>query len=411
MKQKTIILVCLLLAIAQATYGQKKANHLKGSDREVWVKTLDKMATPVLENIAKGELKKNMNVAFSPIWDKRPFDVAYLEAFGRLMAGIAPFLALPPDNTSEGKTRARLLLYAQKGIAQAVDPQSPDYLFSQKKVPQTIVDAAHLAQALLLAPEVLWEPLDTITKQRLIFEFIEMRNIKPFRSNWLLFGAMCETFLLTKNVEIVAPRIDDAIDQITKWYVGDGWYSDGDRFAFDHYNGFVIHPMLVIVLENNIKHGRRTKTEYDIAYKRMQRYSTFLERYIAPDGTFLVAGRSSTYRMGGFQPLALLAYQQNLPSELSPGQVRAALTAALKRVFVANSFDKNGWLTLGLVGDKQSNLADYYTNTGSLYVTSLFMFPLGLPAQNAFWTDKPEDWTQKRAWSGQVFKKDYAVPF
>lgn len=163
---------------------------------------------------------------------------------------------------------------------------------------------------------------------------------------------MCETFLLTQNVDIVPQRIDDAIDQITKWYVGDGWYSDGDRFAFDHYNGFVIHPMLVIVLENNIKHGRRTQAEYNIAYRRMQRYGTYLERYIAPDGTFLVVGRSSTYRMGMFQPLGLLAYNQKLPAELSGAQVRAALTATIKKVFIAPSFTKNGWLTLGLVGNK-----------------------------------------------------------
>ncbi len=50
-----------------------------------------------------------------------------MEAFGRLIAGITPFLALPVDDTaSEGKIRKRLLLQTQQSLAHAVDPDSPD---------------------------------------------------------------------------------------------------------------------------------------------------------------------------------------------------------------------------------------------------------------------------------------------
>lgn len=82
--------------------------------------------------------------------------------------------------------------------------------------------------------------------------------------------------------------------------MGDGWYSDGVKFHFDHYNGFVIQPMLVTVLRVNVAKGRRTQAELDLAYKRMQRYASFQERFISPEGTFPVFGRSSTYRVGAF---------------------------------------------------------------------------------------------------------------
>ncbi len=399
-----------ILANANESTDQNK--FIKGNDRAYWTSLLDKIATPVLSNMSKGELKKNMQVEVSPKWDGRKKDVAYMEAFGRLIAGIAPFLALPDDDTKEGIMRKRLRLQTQQSFAHAVNPNSADYLYwGTPESRQPLVDAAFIAQALLTAPAALWQPLDAITKQRIIHEFKTLRLIKPFNSNWLLFAAIIETFLLHIGEDFDASRIDTAIDKITGWYIGDGWYSDGDTFHFDHYNGFVIQPMLVEVLKVNVEKGRRTQKEYDTAYKRMQRYASYQERFISPEGTYPVFGRSSTYRVGLFQPLAKLALENNLPEEIAPAQVRCALTAVIKRMFVPNTFTKDGWLTLGLVGDKQKDIADSYSNTGSMYLTSYVFLPLGLPGSHQFWAGPYADWTQRKAWGGQPFKKDYAVDY
>lgn len=381
-------------------------------DRAYWVRLLDKIADPVLSNMSKGELRKNMRVEYSPTWDKRNAQVAYMEAFGRLIAGIAPFVSLPDDNSAESKIRSRMRLQIQQSLVHAVNPKSPDYLYwGDQKTRQPLVDAAYIAQALLTAPEVLWKPLDSETKSRIIHEFKTIRQIQPFNNNWILFAATIESFLLSIGEEIDAARIDPAIETINKWYVGDGWYADGEKFHFDHYNGYVIHPMMVEVLKVNVAKGRKDKGLYDTAYKRMQRYASFQERYISPEGTYPVVGRSSTYRVGAFQPLAKLALDDALPKEISPAQVRCALTAVMKRMFVANTFTKEGWLTLGLVGDKQANIADYYTNTGSLYITSLVFLPLGLSPTHKFWADPFTEWTQLKAWGGKSFAKDYAVDY
>src|SRR5438067_8621641 len=79
------------------------------SDREYWIGLLDRIASPVLVNMSRGELVRNMRVQVSPVYDKRDPRVAYMEAFGRLIAGLAPFLALPIDASNEGKVRKRLL--------------------------------------------------------------------------------------------------------------------------------------------------------------------------------------------------------------------------------------------------------------------------------------------------------------
>ncbi len=143
----------------------------------------------------------------------------------------------------------------------------------------------------------------------------------------------------------------------------------------------------------------------------MQRYAHFQERFISPEGYFLVVGRSSTYKTGVFQPLAQLALENKLPKDISPAQVRSALTAVMKHVFIPTTFTEKGWLRLGLLGDKQEALADYYSSTGSMYIASLVFLPLGLPADDEFWSSPAADWTSKKAWAGQPFPKDYAVDY
>jgi len=382
-----------------------------GDDRVYWVSILSKMAAPILDNISKQQWRKNMPMEVSPTFDSRDPGVGYLEAFGRLLAGMAPWLALPDDSSEEGKLRKKLRDQALLGIQYGVDPQSPDY-FTWNKSSQPLVDAAYLAQTFMRAPKALWAPLPPETKANVIKELKGLRRIKPNESNWLLFAAMTESFLYKIGEDCVREKIDYAIHKFDKdWYVGDGWYSDGASFSFDHYNGYVIHSMLVDVLRENLSADAKYKELYDRAYRRMQRYAHHLERMISPEGYFLVVGRSSTYRTAAFQPLAQVILEEKLPEDMTYGQLRAALTAVKKHVYVDHTFDRSGWMTMGVVGEKQTNLADYYTNAGSMYIASTSFLPLGLPADHAFWTSRAEKWTSQKTWSGEQFAKDYYVNY
>lgn len=415
---KTFFITLLLsLSCSLAMTAEIKTND-GTSDRKYWTNLAYKMSEPVLRNMSKGELSKNMKIEFSPTWDGRDKRVTYMECFGRLMAGIAPWLALPDDESPEGKQRKQLREWALKSYANAVDPQSADYLLWRNEG-QPLVDAAYIANSFLRAPEALWKPLDETTKARYIEEFKQLRRIDPPNTNWLLFSAMVETFLLSIDAECDFYRIHSAIRSIEDWYVGDGWYSDGVRFTFDYYNSYVIQSMYVEVLQVLVdkeirlrdKNLQIVQNNLQVAKKRMQRYGQILERLISPEGSFPVFGRSMTYRLGVFQPLSLLVLNEQLPQGLSEGQVRNALTSTMKRMFANGAnFNKENYLTLGFVGN-QPHLADWYTNNGSLYLTSLVFLALGLPAQHSFWQVPAEDWTQKKAWSGQDFPKDGAISY
>lgn len=381
------------------------------ADRAYWSALLEKIAAPILDNMSRGTLRKNMPVEYSPTWPKdRERSFAYMEAFGRLIAGLAPWLALPDDDTPEGKTRTRLRNQTLQCLAAAVDPTNPDYL-DWDTPGQPLVDAAYIANTFLRAPQVFWEPLDLVTKGRYVASFKKLRHTQPAYNNWLLFAAMVETFLLSIGADYDPLRIEIALHKIDEWYAGDGWYADGPHFHFDYYNGYVIQPMLVEILDVLVREGKAGKAAQELALKRIQRYSESLERMISPEGAYPPVGRSVTYRVGAFQPLGLLALRNALPEGIAPAQVRCALTAVMKRMFeMPGVFADGNWLTLGFAGH-QPGIADVYSNSGSMYITSVGFLPLGLPADHAFWSDPFTDWTQRKAWGGQPFAHDYAVDY
>lgn len=406
-KNFTLLLLVLTLCPLQEIFGKKKKEVVEVSDRTYWCDLSYRIAAPILEPMSRGKLRETMLVEVSPTWDGRDKGVTYMEAFGRLMAGIAPWLSLPADDTAEGGQRKQLLDWALKSYANAVDPESPDYLLWRSEF-QPLVDAAYIAESFLRGYDQLWIPLDSLTKQRYIAEFQQLRRINPSYSNWLLFSATVETFLMKAGADYDKYRISSALRKIEEWYVGDGLYSDGPHFAFDYYNSFVIQPMYQECLEET--NGRFVRREFtQKALKRMQKFAQILERFISPEGTYPAVGRSIPYRLAAFQPLAMLAWREQLPEELPNGQVRAALTATMKRMFSADgNFNEKGYLTIGFVG-RQPGISDYYTNNGSLYITSSVFLPLGLPASHPFWTDAPLHWTQKKAWGGEEFPKDHSV--
>lgn len=395
-----------LLGIFSLNVSAQKET-VSNDDRQYWVDLLYRTAAPILENMSKGELKKNMDVELSPTWIKgRNTNVVYLEAFGRLMAGIAPWLALPDDNTKEGKLRKKMRDWALKSYKNAVDPNSKDYLL-WKGENQILCDAAYLVNSFMRAPEALWQPLDQETKQRYIEILKSLRSIRPAYNNWLLFRGMVETFLISIGESYDGYAVEVALQKMNEWYLGDGWYSDGPEYSLDYYNGYVMHPMYVEMLEVVEKKRINSPVKLELALRRMQRYNVLLERLISPEAAYPAMGRSMTYRMGAFQTLALAAWKFELPKQLSNGQVRSALTAVMKRMFAnTENFTPNGYLQLGFVGH-QPNIADYYTNNGSLYMTSLVFLPLGLPADHPFWTDPAQPWTSQKAWDGVPFPKDY----
>lgn len=391
--------LCLGLLLPLAGRAQTGAD-----DRAFEVQTLVRVADPVLTSLADGKLKQNLP---EPAWAKGRANFAPLEAFGRSLAGIAPWLELGPDDSPEGKLRAKYIQFAVKSLVNATDPHSPDYLnFNQGSQP--LVDTAFLALGLLRAPNQLWGALDPEQRSNVVAALKASRVIKPGESNWVLFSAIVEAALWHFTGECDRKRIEYAVQRHEQWYVGDGTYGDGAQFHWDYYNSYVIQPMLLAVGQVCVEKKDPLGDLYPQILARARRYAVVQERMISPEGTFPVIGRSSAYRFGAFQLLSDVALLHKLPPGLEPGAVRSGLAAVIRRMIEApDTFDAQGWLQVGAVGH-QPSIREGYISVGSLYLCLCGLVDLGLPADDPFWTAPAAPWSQKRIWSGADIHADHA---
>ena len=136
-------------------------------DRAYTISLLQKIADPILIPLSEQRLHREIP---RKSWETREDNIhtSPLQAFGRTLSGMAPWLSLGADETEEGKLRARYIDLALKCIINATNPDSPDYLFS-RPTEEIIVHAAYLAYPLLVAPKQLLEPLSAEQK-RLVAE-------------------------------------------------------------------------------------------------------------------------------------------------------------------------------------------------------------------------------------------------
>ncbi len=376
--------------------------------REAWWRLLHKVVGPVLRAGSERRLRASMPVEIAPGGDDSRYGCSHLEAVGRTLSGLAPWLSHPPEDAAEKAVWDETREQVRRLLASGVDPDSPDAFDMRPQ--QSLVDAAFLAQAILRLGESAGELLGGPEGRRALCAVLRKSLVHaPPQNNWLLFVAMIEAFLYRSGEAWSAERVAHGLDRHEAWYKGDGAYGDGPDFHWDYYNSYVIQPMLLEVLEAFRGVDGHWDARWERSLARAKRYADVQERFIGPDGGFPPLGRSLPYRCGAFHHLAFMAWRGWLPPTQENGQVRNALGAVIQRTLSPpGTFDAGGWLRIGLAGH-QPHLAEPYISTGSLYLCTEAFLPLGLPASHAFWTSAPLAWTAQRAWGGEDLRRDQAL--
>jgi hypothetical protein len=263
---------------------------------------------------------------------------------------------------------------------------------------QLLVEIGQLCLGLMRCP-ALWRDLLPGTKTRVLGIVRKADGFPPHNNNWKLFSASVKLFL-ARECGKEPSETRKILREFEKWYVGDGWYADGQHFAMDYYNSIVILPFL-----RDLYEMLGDRDGYKRALRYLQRQAVFLERLIHADGSYPMFGRSAVYRCGVFHALAYAAWKDVLPTSLDHGTVRAALTAVLRRTFVPANYDDHGFLYLGFHGF-QPSIADSYSNNGSAYLTLLVFLPLALDRMHPFWTAEAKPMTHERIWNGECVGVD-----
>jgi hypothetical protein len=382
-------------------------------DRAYWLATMLRICDPVLKNLQAHTLRKTMLVAQKPGECRERY--AHLEAFGRTLMGIAPWLECGGLSGPEETLRIEYAQLCRDALAAAVDPHSPDFLLfvSEETYDQPLVDAAFLSGAILRAPTELWIKLPASTKKNLTQCLVSARaRTQMPENNHVLFAAIVEAALHKMGERVLWERVECALERHAAWYRGDGVYSDGIEYHCDYYNSFVIHPALLELYDtfmgSCIDSPYLTVEHERVVRIRAQRYARILEMIIAPDGSFPAVGRSIVYRMGVFHGLALAAWRGELPEQSRPAEVRNGLTVVIRRCMEApGTFDGAGWLQIGLAGH-QPHLGEGYISTGSLYSCMHVFLPLGLPSTDVFWCAEASGWYGAHVWAGDDMPADKA---
>ncbi|MBL7767849.1 MAG: DUF2264 domain-containing protein [Flavipsychrobacter sp.] len=369
-------------------------------DRAYTIQLLQEISDPVIRPLSEERLHKQFP---RKDWETRESNIetSPLQAFGRSLSGLAPWLSLGADETKEGKLRSAYIDLARKSLINATNPSSADYLFGPP-TQERIVHAAYIAYPLLLAPKQLWDPLTQEQQKNIIAALKTHRLFKPNKSNWLLFPAIIETAIFRFTGDANLKTIRYAVKKMDEWYLGDGLYGDGPDFHRDYYNSYVIHPLLIETIRQCSSLGLKVKISLEESVERGKLYSKLIENMISPEGTFPVTGRSSVYRIAALQLLEYLAFRDDfIPATCSPGATRAAITAVIRNMMsMPGTFDETGYLNAGIVGE-QVNARDYYNYTGALYMCMVGLTHLGIPAEKAFWQEEATAWTQQRIWNGE----------
>jgi hypothetical protein len=287
------------------------------SDRTYWLNVLTRLADPILTNLAQQRLKERMPVEAAPGMEVDRREYAHLEALGRLLAGIAPWLELDSAPSEEGQLREKYCVLSRRALDAATDPKSRDYM-NFTKGGQPLVERCLSGPGDICAHlKKLWTKLDVRTQSNVITALRATRVIKPGFNNWLMFSAMIEAALASLGEQWDQMRVDYAVRQHEQWYKGDGTYGDGPDFHWDYYNSFVIQPMLIDVLGMVAKQGNAwneflSKGGGEGASLRCNTRAIDLAGRNLP-----AVGRSITYRFGAFQLLGQLALMRQLPTELN----------------------------------------------------------------------------------------------
>ncbi|MFE6281613.1 DUF2264 domain-containing protein [Streptomyces sp. NPDC057877] len=256
---------------------------------------------------------------------------------------------------------------------------------------QPLVEAASIALALRLTRPLLWDRLPDAVRQRAAAWLGDALTAQPWPCNWELFPVTVGGFLYAVGCEPDTARlaVDRGLERVERWYVGDGWYTDGDGRKFDYYNGWALH--LYPVLHAWLADDPRLLDRYG---RRLARHLSDYARLFGGDGAPLHQGRSLTYRFATTAPLWLGALTGHTP--LPPGETRRLASGALKHFLDRGAVDERGLLTLGWHGPDPSVLQGY-SGPASPYWASKGFLGLLLPPEHEVWTATEQPAPAERA--------------
>lgn len=312
---------------------------------------------------------------------------ADLEGYSRLLWGLAPAQVGGADWIDWAPIA--------RGLANGCDPAHPEYWGDTFDVSQRLVELAAIGFALRLVPEKVWEPLSEKERANVAAYLIAGHGKKHADNNWKFFRLMVGMGLRHVGIDYDRGLDNIYVSELDGFYLGDGWYHDGNTRRADHYVPFALHfyGLVLAALDGG-----------DWTQRYRERASLIAEdmtRWFADDGAGLCFGRSMTYRfaIAGFFGATALAGDDTVSWGRQKGFYLRNLRWWAKQPFATRD-------DILPVGYSYPNLimSEPYNSAQSPYWAFKAFLPLMLPESHPFWATeegacapRPEPSVQKHA--------------
>lgn len=341
------------------------------NSKEDFQALLMEILTPLIPYYSKNKAEMVLGVTATN-YDQKAIR---LEAFSRPLWGLVPFWA------GGGEHKEFEEIYRQ-GLAAGSDPKQEEYWGGFRAFDQRFVEMAAMAYGLILAPEKVWEPLTETEKAHLAAWLDGINQYELPVCNWILFAVLVNIALKKRGCAYDAEKLEAYLNGLESFYLGDGWYQDGDSGQKDYYVSFAIHFYSLFyasVMEEEDPQRCRLYKERALAFAK-----TFIY-WFDDGGAALPFGRSLTYRFSqvSFFSACLMAGIEPFSVEVMKGLIVRHLCDWMKKPI----FDRTDILTIGY-GYPNLVMGERYNGPGSPYWALKTFAVLMLPDTHPFWQVK-----------------------
>ncbi len=249
---------------------------------------------------------------------------------------------------------------------------------------QQTVETCALVICLNICEKEIWDSY-TKEEQDAVAAFLTDYGHNPtVPQNWRLFNMLDLAFLHKHGYKIDEDIMLDHALAIKNYYVGNGWFRDGQ--SFDYYSCWAFNVYAPIWCR-----------EY--GYENMPEIAKFFESasnelvktypaYFGRNGFVNMWGRSGIYRNAAVSPLAANFFYKNPAAD--PGVCRRVTSGALLQFLEREDFLSSGVPSLGFYGQFPPLVQGYSCAESPLWLGKAFLC-LELPKDHPFWTAVEKD--------------------
>lgn len=352
------------------TYDPLSANPLHGNPLQTRAdveRGLRDLFQPLLPYFSQGGARVRLDAAAAH-FDRAAAD---LEGFARPLWGLAPLAA-------GGGEFDHWELY-RRGLANGTDPEHPEYWGAVNSTDQRMVELAAIGFTMRLLPHLVWEPLEQKAKDNLAAYLKHARQFDYADNNWKFFRILVDLGLEECGVDFDRSLTEKYLEELDGFYLGDGWYRDGNVRRIDHYIPFAMHFYGLIYSKLARNDDKRAA-----AYKeRAALFARDIQHWFDDEGGTLAFGRSLTYRFacGGIWGALAFAGIEALPW----GEIKGHFLRHLRWWSQHPIANRDGVLSVGY-GYPNLFMSEGYNSAGSPYWALKAFLPLALPEDHPFWT-------------------------